>query len=105
MPPTGIITTVCSGTISLSDMISYAAAAAVFAVCIAVLRMAADLVGGSLGHTLEHLFTAALIVRTVTRPITSAYGFVNRSKNRSSSSAPAGPFKKLSRRSDLGGRT
>ena len=72
VPPTKIMTTVCSGMISLSDMLGYAALAAVFAaVTVAVPSMAADLVGGTVGLALAHAFEAAYIAQTIVRPITS----------------------------------
>jgi type IV secretion system protein TrbL len=72
VPPSKIMTTVCSGTISLSDMLGYAALPAVFAaVTVAVPSMAADLVGGTVGLALAHAFEAAYIARTVISPITS----------------------------------
>ena len=76
VPPSKIMTTVCSGTISLSDMLGYAALAAVFAaVTVAVPSMAADLVGGTVGLALAHAFEAAYTAQTIARivnPITSA---------------------------------
>lgn len=73
VPPSSIVTTVCSGTISLSDMLGYAALAAVFAaVTVAVPSVAADLVGGTIGLALAHAFEAAYVAQTVVRPITSA---------------------------------
>jgi type IV secretion system protein TrbL len=73
VPPTAIATTVCSGAISLADMLNYAVYAAVFAaITVAVPAMAADLVGGPLGLALMHAFEAAYIVSKVTSPISSA---------------------------------
>lgn len=75
VPPSKIMTTVCSGTISLSDMLGYAALAAVFAaVTVAVPSMAADLVGGTVGLALAHAFEAAYTAQTIARitnPITA----------------------------------
>jgi P-type conjugative transfer protein TrbL len=75
VPPSKIMTTVCSGTISLSDMLGYAALAAVFAaVSVAVPSMAADLVGGTVGLALSHAFEAAYTAQTIARivnPITA----------------------------------
>jgi type IV secretion system protein TrbL len=75
VPPTSIVTTICSATIPLSDMLDCAALAAVFAVVtVAVPSMAADLVGGTVGLALSHAFEAAYTARTITRivnPITS----------------------------------
>jgi P-type conjugative transfer protein TrbL len=73
VPPSKIMTTVCSGTLSLSDMLGYAVLAAVFAaVTVAVPSMAAELVGGTVGLALAHAFEAAYIARTITSPITGA---------------------------------
>lgn len=75
VPPSSIVTTVCSGTISLSTMLGYAALAAVFAaVTVAVPSMAADLVGGTIGLALAHAFEAAYTAQTITKivnPITA----------------------------------
>ena len=60
VPPSKIMTTVCSGAIPASNMLAYAAFAAVFAtVTVAVPSMAADLVGGTVGLALAHAFEAA----------------------------------------------
>ncbi len=75
LPPSKIMTTVCSGTISLSDMLGYAALAAVFAaVTVAVPSMAADPVDGTVGLALAHAFEAAYTAQTIARivnPITA----------------------------------
>jgi len=75
LPPSKIMTTVCSRTISLGDMLGYAALAAVFAaVTVAVPSMAADLVGGTVGLALAHAFEAAYTAQTIARivnPITA----------------------------------
>lgn len=61
-----IMTTVCSGTISISGMLYSAALAAVFAtVTVAVPSMAADLVGGTVGLALAHAFEAAYTAQTI----------------------------------------
>jgi type IV secretion system protein TrbL len=71
-PPTAMATTVCTGTIALGDMANYAVIACVFAaMCIGIPRMAADLVGGPLGHALEDLAAAYFIGRSVLSPIGS----------------------------------
>ena len=73
LPPSAIVTTVCSGTISVSVMLNYAAFAIVFMiVSIAVPHMAASIAGGTVGLALSHAFEAAFIAQTVIRPITSA---------------------------------
>jgi hypothetical protein len=80
VPPSKIMTTVCSGTISLTGMLDYAALAVVFAVVtVAVPSMAADLVGGTVGLALAHAFEAAYIARTIVSPITSGSGKDSRS--------------------------
>ena len=73
VPPSSIMTTVCSGSLSALDMLHYAVLAGIFmVVSLGVPRIAAELVGGSVGHALTHAFEAAYISRTVVRPITSA---------------------------------
>jgi len=73
VPPTSIVTTVCSGSLPISDMLIYAALAIVFViVTIAVPHLAASIAGGTLGLALSHAFEAAFIAQTVIRPITSA---------------------------------
>ncbi|MGO9267147.1 MAG: P-type conjugative transfer protein TrbL [Candidatus Binataceae bacterium] len=73
VPPSAIVTTVCSGSIPATAMLGYAALAAVFAaVTVAVPSMAADLVGGTVGLALAHAFEAVFIARTVVQPITAA---------------------------------
>lgn len=72
LPPSKIMTTVCSGSISASDMLNYAAFAIVFAILsIGIPHSVASLVGGSIGLALAHAFEAAYIARTVITPITS----------------------------------
>lgn len=69
--PSKIMTTVCSGTISLSDMLGYAALAGVFAsVTVAVPSMAAELVGGTVGLALSHAFEAAYTAQTIAKIVT-----------------------------------
>ncbi len=73
VPPSSIMTTVCSGSLPVSAMLIYAAFALVFMiVCIAVPHMAASIAGGTIGLALNHAFEAAFIARTVIRPIASA---------------------------------
>jgi hypothetical protein len=73
VPPTSIVTTVCSGSISAADMLNYTAFSVVFMiVSIAVPHVAAGIAGGTVGLALSHAFEAAFIARTVIRPITSA---------------------------------
>lgn len=73
LPPSAIVTTVCSGTISAADMLNYTAFSVVFmVVSIAVPHMAAGIAGGTIGLALSHAFEAAFIAQTVIRPITSA---------------------------------
>lgn len=73
LPPSSIVTTVCSGTIPVSVMLDYAAFAIVFMiVCIAVPHTAASIAGGTIGLALSHAFEAAFIAQTVIRPINSA---------------------------------
>jgi len=73
VPPGSIMTTVCSGSVSVSDMLDYAALAIVFMiVSIAVPYTASSIAGGTVGLALSHAFEAAFIAQTVIRPITSA---------------------------------
>jgi P-type conjugative transfer protein TrbL len=66
--PSKIFTSVCSGTVSTTDMLEFAALAVVFAViCVAVPSMAADLVGGTVGLALAHAFEAAYTAQTIAR--------------------------------------
>ena len=61
LPPSAIVTTVCSGTISAADMLNYTAFSVVFmVVSIAVPHMAAGIAGGTIGLALSHAFEAAL---------------------------------------------
>ena len=69
--PKSIMTTVCSGSISASDMLNYAAFAVVFAILsVGIPHTVASLVGGSIGLALAHAFEAAYIARTIINPIT-----------------------------------
>ncbi len=73
VPPSSIVTTVCSGSLSVSTMLTYAALAIIFMiVTIAVPHMAASIAGGTVGLALSHAFEAAYVAQTVIRPITSA---------------------------------
>jgi type IV secretion system protein TrbL len=73
VPPTKIVTTVCSGALSVSTMLTYAALAIIFMiVTVAVPHMAASIAGGTVGLALNHAFEAAFIARSIIRPITSA---------------------------------
>ena len=68
-PPTSIMTTVCTGTISLSDMAGYALLAIMCCVLgIGIPRMSAELVGGALGHAIEDLAAAIYIGRMFGAP-------------------------------------
>ena len=73
VPPSSIMTTVCSGSLPVADMLTYTAFAIVFMiVSIAVPHMAAGIAGGTVGLALSHAFEAAFITQSVIRPITSA---------------------------------
>ena len=73
VPPSSIVTTVCSGSLSVSTMLTYAALSIVFMiVTVSVPHMAAGIAGGTIGLALSHAFEAAFIAQTVIRPITSA---------------------------------
>jgi type IV secretion system protein TrbL len=97
VPPSSIVTTVCSGSLSVSTMLTYAALAIVFMiVTVSVPHMAAGIAGGTIGLALSHAFEAAFISQTVVRPINTALhtGFnqvAQLAKNGSdTSSEPAG---------------
>jgi len=91
VPPSKIMTTVCSGSISASDMLTYAALAIVFAILsIGIPHTVASFVGGSIGLALAHAFEATYIARTVVHPVTSALkkgfeGIANLTKSKESS--------------------
>lgn len=73
VPPTKIMTSVCSGFTPTSAMLNYAALALVFtAMTIDIPHTVSSLVGRSIGLGLAHAFEAAYIARTITIPITSA---------------------------------
>jgi hypothetical protein len=73
VPPSVIITTVCSGAVSVSTMLTYAALAIIFMiVTIAVPHMAASIAGGTIGLALSRALEAAYVAQTIIRPITSA---------------------------------
>jgi type IV secretion system protein TrbL len=73
VPPSKIMTTICSGSISASTMLDFAGLSVVFAIMtIGIPHTVASLVGGSIGLALAHAFEAAYIARTITNPITSA---------------------------------
>jgi TrbL/VirB6 plasmid conjugal transfer protein len=73
VPPSSIITTVCSGSLPVSAMLNYAAGAIVFMiVSLAVPYTASSIAGGTIGLALSHAFEATFIAQTVIRPITSA---------------------------------
>jgi type IV secretion system protein TrbL len=72
VPPSKIMTSVCSGFIPTSAMLNYAALALVFAaMTVGIPQTVSSLVGGSIGLALAHAFEAAYIAQTVVRPITS----------------------------------
>jgi P-type conjugative transfer protein TrbL len=74
VPPSALIVSACTGTITLSQMFAYAALAVVFAtVSVAVPSMAAELVGGTVGLAIAHAFEAAYTAQTIAKivnPIT-----------------------------------
>ncbi|MGH7842809.1 MAG: P-type conjugative transfer protein TrbL [Candidatus Binataceae bacterium] len=73
VPPGSIMTTVCSGSLPVADMLTYTAFSIVFMiVSIAVPHMAASIAGGTIGLALSHAFEAAYVAQTIIRPITSA---------------------------------
>ena len=73
VPPSSIMTTVCSGSLPVSAMLIYTAFAVVFMiVSVAVPHMASSIAGGTVGLALSHAFEPAFITQTIIRPITSA---------------------------------
>ena len=73
IPPSSIMTTVCSGSVPVSAMLDYAAGAIVFMiVSLAVPYTASSIAGGTVGLTLSHAFEAAFVAQTVVRPIATA---------------------------------
>jgi type IV secretion system protein TrbL len=99
-PPSSIMTKVCTGKITLADMANYAVEAVAFAaLCVGVPRMAADLVGGALGHALEDVAAAGFIARSVARTIVSPIvGGVSRAVTKGVREAAAGASEMSARR-------
>ncbi len=108
VPPGSIVTTVCSGSLSVSTMLTYAALSIIFMiVTVSVPHMAAGIAGGTIGLALSHAFEAAFIARTVIRPITSALqaGFNKVSQIGSGNGASAGDAPAWLNAMELGRRT
>lgn len=81
-PPAHIITKICTGTIGLADMANYAAMSIIFvALVCGVPRMAANLVGGPLGHAVEDLAGMVYLTRSITSPLAAIAGAMNRSRS------------------------
>ncbi len=79
VPPSKIMTTVCSGSLSASTMLDYAGLAIVFAIMtIGIPHTVSSLVGGSIGLALAHAFEAAYIAQTIVRPITNGLGGIKK---------------------------
>jgi type IV secretion system protein TrbL len=79
VPPSKIMTTICSGSISSHDMLNYATLAIVFAIMtIGIPHTVSSLVGGSIGLAIAHAFEAAYIAQTIVRPITSGLGGIKK---------------------------
>jgi hypothetical protein len=91
------MTTVCSASLPVADMLTYTAFSIVFMiVSIAVPHLAASIAGGTIGLALSHAFEAAFIAQTVIRPIASTLhaGFnkisqINSGNGASANDAPA----------------
>jgi type IV secretion system protein TrbL len=108
LPPSAIVTTVCSGTISAADMLNYTAFSVVFmVVSIAVPHMAAGIAGGTIGLALSHAFEAAYVAQTIIRPITSALqtGFNKVAQIGSGSAGNSGEATGWARAMDFGRQT
>jgi len=79
LPPSKIMTTVCSGGLSTHDMLNYTIGALVFAfMTVGIPHTVASLVGGSIGLALAHAFEAAYIAQTIVRPTTSGLGAIKK---------------------------
>jgi type IV secretion system protein TrbL len=79
VPPSKIMTTVCSGFIPTSAMLNYAVLALVFAaMTIGIPQTVASLVGGSIGLALAHAFEAAYVAQTIVRPIVNGLGGIKK---------------------------
>jgi type IV secretion system protein TrbL len=79
VPPSKIVTTVCSGVIPTVVMLDYAVLALVFAaMAIGIPHTVSSLVGGSIGLALAHAFEAAYVAQTIVRPITSGLGAIKK---------------------------
>jgi type IV secretion system protein TrbL len=74
VPPSSIVTTVCSGSLSAATMLDYAGLAIVFAIMtIGIPHTVSSLVGGSIGLAIAHAFETAYTAQTIARivnPIT-----------------------------------
>jgi len=74
VPPSAMIISACTRSITLDQMLGYAALAVVFAtISVAVPSMAAELVGGTVGLAIAHAFEAAYTAQTIAKivnPIT-----------------------------------
>ena len=93
VPPSKIMTTVCSGGLSTHDMLDYTIGALVFAfMTVGIPQTVSSLVGGSIGLALAHAFEAAYIAQTIVRPITSGLNKIHdtMSGKKGSSSANGG---------------
>jgi len=91
VPPSAMIVSACTGTITLDQMLGYAALAVVFAtISVAVPSMAAELVGGTVGLAIAHAFEAAYTAQTIAKivnPITQlGAAITGRDKNKATSS-------------------
>jgi P-type conjugative transfer protein TrbL len=83
LPPTSIATTVCSGAVPVSTMLTYAALAIIFMiVTIAVPHIAAGIAGCTIGLAMNHAFEAAYLAQTIVRPITGAFQSGSGKENR-----------------------
>jgi len=89
--PSAMVVSACTGTITLDQMLGYAALAVVFAtISVAVPSMAAELVGGTVGLAIAHAFEAAYTAQTIAKivnPITQlGAAITGRDKDKSTSS-------------------
>jgi P-type conjugative transfer protein TrbL len=91
VPPSTMIVSACTGTITLDQMLGYAALAVVFAtISVAVPSMAAELVVGTVGLAIAPAFEAAYTAQTIAKivnPITQlGAAITGRDKNKATSS-------------------
>ena len=92
VPPSAMVVTTCTATISIKTMILFMSLSVVFcALCVAVPSMAAELVGGVAGLGLAHMFEAAAVARTVAKIVTPLSQGLKKVSDGVNSLAPTAP--------------